>query len=171
MTNEKKKGDGSSCVPVRSRKVFEPLELRGYVRGELLHVLGRQHAVASKMMNLKLYLLVSANPEPGGQFIDVREVPLHEHLHERHEVRVVKCCCSFCNKPKHSLEVQDSKLEVFGRQLPTVGGPRSHLIGGDIVCSEVRTRSRPLETPLLSEEEIKELLGIGGGLFDGLVLI
>ena len=112
MTNEKEMGDGSSCVPVRSRKVFEPLKLCRYVRGEL-HVLGHQHAVAREMMNLKLYLLVSANPKPDGQFIDVKEVPLHEHLHEWHEVRVVKCYCSFCDKPKHSSEVQDSELEFL----------------------------------------------------------
>ena len=127
--------------------------------------------MASEVMNLKLCLLVSVDPEPGGQFIDVREVTLHEHLHERHEVRVVECCCFLCDKPKHSSKVQDSKLEVFGHQLPTVGRPRSHPIGSGVVRSKVRTSSMPLETILLFEEESKELLGIGRELLDGLVLI
>ena len=132
--------------------------------------------MACEVMNLKLCLLVSANLEPDGRFIDVREVALHEHFLEWHEVKAVKCCCFFCDKPKHSSEVQDRELEVLRRQLPIVGGPRSHPIGGGVVCSkvrtsnrhleivllsEVRTSSRPLETVLLSEEESKELLGIG----------
>ena len=144
MPNEKEEGDGSSCVLVHSQKVFELLEFCRYIRRELLHVLGREHAMAREVMNLKLCLLVSADPEPRRGFIDVREVALHEHLHERHELRAIECCCSFCNKPRHSLKVQDSKLEVLGRQLPTFGRPRSHPVGGGIVRSEVPMSSRPL---------------------------
>ena len=112
MPNEKEEGDGSSFVLVHSQKVFEPLEFCRYVHGELLHVLGCTHAVACKVMNLKLCLLVSADPELGGQFFDVGEVALYEHLHERHEVRAIKCCCSFCDKPRHLSEVQDSWIST-----------------------------------------------------------
>ena len=90
VLNEKQEGDESSSIPVRRRKVFELLEFSGYVRGELLYILGHEHAVVCKLMNLKLCLLISADPEPCGQFIDVGEVPLHEHFHEWHEVWVVK---------------------------------------------------------------------------------
>ena len=106
-------------------------------------------------MNLKLCLLVSTDPKLDGRFIDVREVTLHEHLHERHEVRAVKCYCFFCDKSKYSLEVQDSELEVLGHQLPTIGRLRSHSIGGGIIRSKVRMSSKPLETVLFSEEESK----------------
>ena len=164
MPNEKEKGDGSSCVPVRSRKVFEPLEFFGYV-------LGRDHAVAHEVMNLKLCLLVSVDPEPTKQFIDVTEGALHEHLHERYEVRAIKCCCSFCNKPRHLLGIQNSELGVLRHQLPTVGRPRSHSIGGGVIHSEVCMSSRPLEIVLFFEEASEELLGIGGELLDGLVFI
>ena len=113
MPNEKQEGERSSGVPMRRRKVLVPLKFSGYVRGEPLHILGREHAVAYKLMKLKLCLLISADPEPHGRFIDVGEVPLHEHVHERHEVRVVKGCCSLCNKPRNSSEVQDCTLEVL----------------------------------------------------------
>ena len=101
----------------------------------------------------------------------MREVALHERLHERHEVRAVKCCCSFCNKPRYLSKVQDSKLEVLRHQLPTIGGPRAHTVGGGIIRFEVHTSSMPLEIVLLSEKESKELLSIGGELLDGLILI
>ena len=101
----------------------------------------------------------------------MREVALDEHLHERHEVRAIKCYCSFRNKSRHSLEVQDCELEVFGRQLLIFGRLRSHPVEGGVVCSEVCTSSSPLKIVLLSKEESKELLGIGGELLDGLVLI
>ena len=122
-------------------------------------------------MKLKLCLLIAADSEPCGRFIDVGKVPLHEHVHERHEVRVVKGCRSLCNKPRNSSEVQDCELQVLRRQLPTVGGPGSHPIGGGIIGSEVRTSSRFLEAVLLSQEKSKELLGVGEELLNGLVLI
>ena len=71
MPNEKEEGDGSCCVPVRRQKVFEPLKFCKYVHEELLQVLGREHAMARKVMNLKLCFLISADLEPGGRFIDV----------------------------------------------------------------------------------------------------
>ena len=171
MPNEEHEGDGSSSISVRRQKVLQPLEFSGYVRGELLNVLGREHAVARELMKLKLCLLVAADPEPRGRFIDVGEVRLHEHLHERHEVRVVKGCCSLCYKPRNSKEVQDCELQVLRRQLPTVGGPGSHPIRGGIVRSKVRASGRFLEVVLLSQEESKELLGVGGELLNGLVFI
>ena len=105
MPDEEQEGDGSFGVPVSRWKVLEPLEFPEYVCGELLHVLGREHAMARELMKLELCLLVSADPEPRGGFINVGEVPLHEHVHERHEIRVVKGCRSLCNKPKNSLKV------------------------------------------------------------------
>ena len=156
------------CV---ARKVLQPLEFSRYVGGELLNVLCREHAVARELMKLKLYLLISADPEPRMRFIDVGEVLLHEHIHERHEVRIVKGCCFLCDKPRNSTEVQDCELEVLRRQLPTIGGPRSHPIRGGIVCSKVRASGRFLEVVLLSQKESKELLRIGGELLNGLVLI
>ena len=105
MPNEEQKGDGSSSIPVRRWKVLEPLEFPEYVRGELLHILGCEHAMARELMKLKLCLLISADPEPRGWFINVGEVPLHKHVYERHEVRVVKGCRSLCDKPRNSLEV------------------------------------------------------------------
>ena len=127
--------------------------------------------MAYELMKLKLCFLIATDPEPRGQFIDVGGVPLHEHAYERHEVRVVKGCRSLCDKPKNSSEVQDCELEVLRHQLPTVGRPRSHLIGRGIICSKVRTSSRSLEAVLLSQEESKELLVVGGELLNGLVLI
>ena len=90
MSNEKQEGDGSSSIPVHRQKVFELLEFSGYIRGELLYILGCEHAVARKLMKLRLCFLISADPEPRGRFIDVGEVSLHEHFHEWHEVWVVK---------------------------------------------------------------------------------
>ena len=171
MPNEEQEGDGSSGIPVHRRKVLQPLEFSGYVGGELLNILRRKHTVAHKLMKLKLCLLISVDPEPRGRSIDVGEVRLHEHIHERHEVRIVKGCCSLCNKPRNSTEVQDCELEVLRRQLPIVGGPRSHPIGGGIIGSKVRTSGRFLEVVLLSQEESKELFGIGRELLNGLVLI
>ena len=171
MPNEKHDGDGSSGVPMRCRKVLQPLEFSGYVRGELLYILGREHAVARELMKLKLYLLVTTDPEPRRRFIDVGKVPLHEHVYERYEVRVVKGCHSLRDKPRNSAEVQDCELHVLRRQLPTVGGRGSHPIGGGIIGSEVRTSSRSLEVVLLSQEKSEELLSIGGELLNGLVLI
>ena len=105
VPDEEQEGDGSSGVPVSRRKVLELLEFPGYVRGELLDILGREHAMARKLMKLELCLLVSTNPEPRRGFINVGEVPLHEHVHEQHEIRVVKGCRSLCNKPRNSSEV------------------------------------------------------------------
>ena len=171
VPNEEQEGDGSSGVPVCCRKVLQPLKFSGYVGGELLNILCHEHAVAHELMKLKLCLLISADPEPRGRFIDVGEVRLHEHIHERHEVRVVKGCCSLCDKPKNLMEVQDCELEVLRRQLPTVGRPRSHPIGGGIVHFKVHASGRFLEVVLLSQEESKKLLRIGGELLNGLVLI
>ena len=100
---------------MRPQKVLQLLEFSGYVGGELLNVLGREHAVARELMKLKLSLLVSTDPEPRGRFIDVGEVRLHEHIHERHEVRVVKGCCSLCDKSRNSTKVQDCELQVLRR--------------------------------------------------------
>ena len=171
MPNEEQEGDGSSGVPVCHWKVLQPLEFSGYVGGELLNILCREHALSWELMKLKLCLLISADPEPRGRFINVGEIRLHEHIHERYEIRVVKGCCSLCDKPRNSTKVQDCELEVLQRQLPTVGGPRSHPIGGGIIGSKVRTSGRFLEVVLLSQEESKELLGIGRELLNGLVLI
>ena len=124
-----------------------------------------------ELMKLKLCLLIAADPEPRGRFIDVEEVPLNEHVHERHEVRVVKGCRSLCDKPRNSSKVQDCELEVLRCELPTVGRPRSHPIGGCIIGSEVRTSSRFLEVVLLSQEKNEELLGVREELLNGLVLI
>ena len=156
---------------MRCRKVLQPLEFSVYVGGELLNILRREHVVARELMKLKLCLLISADPEPRRRFIDVGEVRLHEHVHERHEVRIVKGCCSLCDKPRNSTEVQDCELKVLRRQLPTVGGPRSHPIVEGIIGSKVRASGRFLKVVLLSQEESKELLGIGGELLNGLVLI
>ena len=93
-------------------KVFEPLEFCRYVHGELLHVLGREHAMAREVMNLKLCILVSVDLEPCGWFIDVEEVALHE----QHEVRALQCCCFLYDKSR--LLSLDSELQVLGRQLP-----------------------------------------------------
>ena len=171
MPNEEQEGDGSSGIPMRRWKVLQPLEFSGYDGGELLNILCREHAMACELMKLKLCLLISADPEPRGRLIDVGEVCLHEHIYERHDVRVVKGCCSLCNKPRNSMEVQDYELEVLRHQLPTVGGPRSHPIEGCIIDSKERTSNRFLEVVLLSQEESKELLGIGGELLNGLVFI
>ena len=62
VPNEEQEGDGSSSIHVRHRKVFQPVEFSGYVCGELLNVLGREHAVARELMKLKLCDSVSLSP-------------------------------------------------------------------------------------------------------------
>ena len=57
--------------------------------------------VPRKVMHLELRFFVAADPEPGGRFIDVWEVALHDYLHKPHETGVLKCSQLLLAKPRY----------------------------------------------------------------------